>query len=166
VSANSLSIVIRHDRVFTDRCSWNAFKMAAVAAFDVAIATFIQEPPTKPNSTRVPARQIARQIACGSRARGPVASNQCPLMFAGYAQAFTASAPTALFHSAKHCGFVQSGFCEVALTPERAAPLLATRPHRTLKILVTCGSALSQLCRPVRRDARQRSVSRSAWRRR
>src|SRR6478672_3619083 len=28
-------------------------------------------------------------------------------------------------------------------------------------ILVTCGSALSQLWRPVRRDARQRSVSRS-----
>ena len=33
-------------------------------------------------------------------------------------------------------------------------------------ILVTCGSALSQLWRPVRRDARQQSVSRSAWRRR
>ena len=31
---------------------------------------------------------------------------------------------------------------------------------------MTCGSALSQLWRPVRRDARQLSVSRSAWRRR
>jgi len=73
-----------------------AFTRAAVAASDVAIATFIQRQPTKPiRHTPCAAKSLARLRAAADQGGRSHPINAPPVL-ASFTQAFTASAPTAL----------------------------------------------------------------------
>jgi hypothetical protein len=74
-----------------------AFTMAAVAASDVAIATFIQRQPTKPiRHTPCAAKSLARLRAAADFGGGRSHPINVPPVLASFAQAFIARAPTAL----------------------------------------------------------------------